>query len=313
MRDPFRESRCERFHADGTRCTNLTRNADRWCRQPGCDGFTRRSSELAPQSSNGPLGLRRRLAATGEDVRLDLEPDEAYEITVSTRATDSFRYHHGGSAAAAEAQIRAMLEDFLVRSTRTRSRRGFIQLSRDGYLLVLTPEATVVTEYVTVHRERTWAQVRAGVRSRFRAARKRRAAQSGDEPQPPPARGEPLPPHDVPAAVDPATVDLAARARHSYDRMLGRPGMTTAELDERIRQSLRELASGRVIQTRPSGAVEIEAAGLRWLVSADARLIIGVRRARPATATTASPPPAAPPEPALPLQESRDLLREAPA
>jgi hypothetical protein len=266
------EARCARYHADGTKCANLTRHADGWCRAPGCAGFTRRAPDVAPASQGAALGTRRHLAESSA-VPVGLEPDDAYEVTVSQKANDSFRFHHGGSASAAEAQIRSMLEDFLVLSSRRVSPRGFVQLARDGYSLVLDPGATVVTEYATVHRERTWAQVRAGVPSRF-GRRAGRRPQDG----PVPERGAPMAPAEALAALEPATVYLSARARGSAERVLGLRGASDADLDAAVRDRLTGLA-GNLATPAGSGRVEVTADGLRWLLSDDARVLIGVARA----------------------------------
>ncbi|MCM3922053.1 hypothetical protein ND748_10330 [Frankia sp. AiPs1] len=243
---------------------------------------------MAPEIVGGRPGTARRIDAP-PSTPLDLGPDEAYEIGVSLRARDSFRFHHGGSDEAAEAQIRSMLEEFLVRSARTVSARGFVRLARDGYSVVLTPEGTAVTEYSTVHRERTWAQVRAGVPSRFRRRRSGRGYlrdAAGD----PPAPGAPVARLDVPSAIDPATVYLSSRARTSFDRILHLHGATDEELDDEIRMRLASLPAGTVGLARERPGVEIVVDGLRWLVSDDARVIVGVARATSSAAVADAEP-----------------------
>ena len=63
--------------------------------------------------NGAPRGRANHIAAT-RDVALALDIDEVDDVCVSQRAKDSFRYHHRGSDAEAEVQLRAMLEDFLV-------------------------------------------------------------------------------------------------------------------------------------------------------------------------------------------------------
>jgi hypothetical protein len=267
---------CQRYHADGTRCTHETRYHDGWCREGDCAGFTRRLPDGAPESKGAPKGTRKHLNATGH-VPVGLDPDEAPDVGLTNRAVDSFRFHHGGSVSSAEAQLRSMLEDFLLRSAR-RTRNGFVILARDGYELVLSPELASVTGYSTVHRERTWAQVQAGIKSRFGA--KSRGSDRGPSGERPPWRA-PLWRDRVAAAVNPQTVYLTARARRSFARLLNLDDVDDAELDRQMRTALIELTSGRTTTDRVEPGTEILAGGLRWLVADNATSIMGVARPRP--------------------------------
>jgi len=59
-------SRCTRYSAEGVACTNVTPMADGWCREPGCDGFTRPSSAEAPALKNAKFyGSPEEVAQTG--------------------------------------------------------------------------------------------------------------------------------------------------------------------------------------------------------------------------------------------------------
>ena len=88
-------------------------------------------------------------------------------IHVAKNAIDRFRHHHGGNRPEAEVQLRCMLEDFLLKSARSVSSGKRLKLPREGYAIFLSPTGDTVTSYSTVHRERTWEQVKSGVKSRF--------------------------------------------------------------------------------------------------------------------------------------------------
>lgn len=260
---------CERYHADGSKCTNLTDYRDGWCRNDECAGFTRASPSIAPESLSAPRGTARHIAETGH-APVDMDLDEVADIHVTLRASESFRFHHGGQAAAAEAQLRSMLEDFLLRSARS-SRNGFVRLARDGYELVLSEDLSAITAYSTAHRERTWAQVQAGVGSRFGKAKRE---PSGEAPEP----GPDLPSDQVAAALDPATVHLTSRTRTSFARLFAMGELGDAELDGKIRAALVQLKDGHLVVTRTTPCAEIVVGDLRWLVSDDARRVVGVNR-----------------------------------
>lgn len=269
---------CSRFRSDGQRCENPTDASDGWCRQPGCEGFVRPRGDLAPESHRAPRGTLKHIRETGH-VPVDLEIDEVQDVRISQRAEDSFRFHHGGSAAAARAQLTAMLEDFLLKSARS-YRDGYAHLAREGFHLSLSPDLSTVVGYSTVHRERTWEQVKAGVPSRFRTVRRaspspHRRDRTGEQPEPGPA----LDPAAVGAAVDPATIHLTGLIRTNFARFEGMRDATDEELDAALRGRLAALAGGELGEPRDFG-VEIIAAGWRWIISADAQMAINVGRLR---------------------------------
>lgn len=157
---PTAVSQCRRFDRTGVRCVNQTPNADGWCRSGGCPGYVRPLPVVHDDDHpRAPRGTAKHIAATGAR-RLSLDLDEVESAGISQRARDAFRFHHHGSDQEAATQLRAMLEDFLLRSARSKSRNGYVVLAREGYELVLDPSLTVITGYETVHRERTWEQGR---------------------------------------------------------------------------------------------------------------------------------------------------------
>lgn len=285
---------CERFTRDGQRCTNRTENADRWCRLPGCHGFVRARHDVLEHVVTTPTGTRAHIANTG-DLPVPISVGEAHEVDLTTRAVDSFRYHHGGSAAAAQAQLRAMLVDFLQVSARRRTTNGFWVLAREGYELVLGPDLASITGYATAHRDRVWAQVQAGIASRSpRRTNDRWRILVDDAARPAP--GPPMEASALPAAVDPATVFLTSLALTSWNRLCQdrTAGMSDEEIVADLRAALADLASGRVQQLpQPAPTTPTRGAGLagqpmvliatdrnHWLVTADARVVVNVKTPR---------------------------------
>jgi hypothetical protein len=159
---------CTRFRADGTRCGNPTDNSDGWCRHPDCPGYRRANPDVAPESRNPPRGTPKHVAETGHLVVDGIDLDDVPHLRITTRAVDSFRFHHGGGIPEAETELRTMAEDFLIRSARRISTEGYVTLAREGFEITLSPDRDALVGYRTVHKERTWTQVKAGVRSRIR-------------------------------------------------------------------------------------------------------------------------------------------------
>ncbi|MEU1824237.1 hypothetical protein ABZ502_17640 [Streptomyces abikoensis] len=165
---PLRQ--CNRYGSNGTHCRNTTVRSDRWCGR--CDGF------LRPDAQTSALpGERTEHAPSQAWERTGLRPldsDEAHTVAVSQKAISQFTTAHGGSRQAAEAQIRSLLEDLLIADdavvARHRELHGWRLRTRGGRFTVqLNRDASVVIAYGTVHRDRTYAQVKAGVTSRLSA------------------------------------------------------------------------------------------------------------------------------------------------
>jgi hypothetical protein len=270
--------RCLRFHVDGSPCTNETDNVDGWCRESGCPGFQRSRDAIAPEVSGFPKGTDRQIHESGGDCPLKgVSIAEVDDVRLTMRALDSFRFHHGGGIDEARSQLWAMLEDFILQSVRTRLDSGYLQLTRSGFSLMLSPDLDAVVGYSTLHRERTWEQVKIGVPSRIR--HKARRLLWIDESVPVPEPGPPVSLECLADTLDPGRIFLTARVRKSFVKIHGLSNTgRDASLDNRIRRELTGLASGTLTR-RDDGVFEVDFKGHIWLVSPDAQTLIGVKPA----------------------------------
>ncbi|MFI1225976.1 MULTISPECIES: hypothetical protein [Streptomyces] len=142
--------------------------ADGWCRT--CGGFGR--PEAARPKEEPQLETRWQ-----ETSARPLESDEAYEVSIANAALNHFVAAHGGDRRTAEVQIRSLLEDLLTAQARPALRhpetgRWRLRTPRDKFSVTLSSDASVVTGYKARHRERTYAQVKAGVPSRTASPRR---------------------------------------------------------------------------------------------------------------------------------------------
>ncbi len=273
--------RCTRFRRDGTKCTHTTEHIDGWCRRIDCPGFVRPDPSKAPETFGSPRGTAKHIRDSSVG-SMDLGVDEVPDVHVTVRAIDSFRFHHGGDQRSAVVQLRAMLEDFLLRSASAISANGFVRLSRQGYDLVLSPDRSAVTGYATVHRERTWEQVKSKVPSRFR----RGPSELSD---PPPEPGPPVSLARFADAFDVGRLHLTGRVKRSFAKLSGMIDYSDEELRVALISCAARFVDGSVTQ-REDGLFEAEEAGRIWLVTEDCRTLVGVKalRARdPAVSTPA--------------------------
>lgn len=111
---------------------------------------------------------------------MPLSPEEAYDISITKTARENFIRRHGGTMGEAEAQIRSLLEDLIREGVCFRSEQtGYYKLqfpkaTYKFYYLRLGKDAESVVGYSTLHNERTYAQVKAGVRSRTKSRDRRK-------------------------------------------------------------------------------------------------------------------------------------------
>ena len=260
---------CTRFRRDGVRCTNPTEYVDGWCRADGCDGFLRAEQSGAPESVGIPHGTAKHIRMSQDLPVGDISVEDVHDVRVTVRATDSFRYHHGGDERAAEFQLRNMLEDFLLKSARKPSSGGYLRLSRNGFDVVLSPDRGTITGYSTIHRERTWEQVKSGVKSRFSS----RSRDGSGAPRP--ELGPPVSAEDFADTFDPTSVHLTVRVRQAYAR-LHTPTAPGDDVDTTIRQTLEQWDPQALVRLE-EGLFEIQADNNFWLISSDCRVLIGVR------------------------------------
>ncbi len=261
------------FPREWSACTNQTDYADGWCRQQDCPGFPRPDPAQAPISNGAPHGAAKHVRQTGALPTGDVTVEDVPTVRITTRVLDSFRLHHGGGEREAEVQLRTMLEDFLLKSARSVSKGGYLKLAREGYELILSPGRDTIISYSTVHRERTWEQVKAGVKSRFKNHGKARTA-SGTEPE----AGSLVKLSNFGTAFDPVAVHLTARVRSSYAKIAGLAWVSDQELDATIRAACAEFMSGNVVQ-RDDGCFEVGVVDRIWLVAPDCRSLVGVKSA----------------------------------
>lgn len=168
-----RNSRCSRYERGGSRCHRPTRRADGWCGT--CAGFRRPQKPIASVVPC-PAAPSTREPVTAATDRLPLTSDEAHDpqLGVTRSAIERYCATHGGDRATAEAEIRSLLENLIATGTHQRVEGGAWRLpAREGVALLLSADANRVLGYSTVHRDRTYAQVKAGVPSRSRSGHRR--------------------------------------------------------------------------------------------------------------------------------------------
>ncbi len=167
-----------------------------------------------------------------------------------------------------------MLEDFILKSARDVHRSGYVTLSREGYELVVDPSMSVITNYSTAHKERTWEQVKAGVLSRF-------GHKSRESTGPAPERGPDLPARVVLATLNPGAAFLSSRTLTAFSKLHGLRDLDDASLEVDIRAALAVAkADGELGAADRVAVVAILHGGFTWLVSKDAQVVVGVRRSR---------------------------------
>ncbi|MGW1809162.1 UvrD-helicase domain-containing protein [Streptomyces sp. NPDC002078] len=261
---------CTRHRADGTRCDNVTRQADGWCRQPGCGGF--RTPEPAPVGKGGYLTLPKEGVTPA---RLELSPERVAEIRISSAACGAFVVRHRGSLGEAAVELHAMLFPFLARGRHLRTETGLL-LDLDGYRLVLDADARAVTAYLTAHPERSYAQVAAGVPSRVgqQARGTRRSALT----RPPTEAGAPLADDAAVRAVDVDDLHVSEDACIAYERLTRSWSLPDEEFVRRLREDLAaDLETGRIewVGQRPV----IDGEHGQWWLRPDGRALTSVHDA----------------------------------
>ena len=230
-------------------------------------------------SKGAPQGTAKHIKETGSVPTGNVDLEDVPTIQITKRALAHFRYRHGGGDREAEVQLRTMLEDFLLKSARNALKGGSLMLAKDGYALILSPGRDAITGYSTSHRERTWEQVKAGVKSRYK-----KGGMARDASGPAPERGPAVALSEFESEFRPADVHLTGRVRGSYAKIAGLGMVSDEDLDASIRAACAEFRSDCVVQ-RDDGCFEVNLGGRTWLVSTDCRSLFGVKRA-PASHTS---------------------------
>lgn len=263
-------AQCTRYDHHGQRCTVRTRNADGWCRTAGCGGFTTATVPERPAPRyRGPASTKTEVPVA----ELGIDPTEC---RITLKASTAYLDKHGGGRAEATAALARMLEDFTLDSQAFRFKSGMVMLWRSGFRLYLSRDRRAVVDYRTNHLERVWEQVKAGVPSRVSA--RGRIMRARDTPRP--EDGPPITLAEFAHTFDPATAWHSARCRGCFVKLrLGDKAATDAELTAAIRAATADLATGEIHQ-RETGVFEVVSGGLLWLLTPDARVVLGVHRAK---------------------------------
>lgn len=269
-RTPRRQ--CTRYSATGQRCEVRTRNADGWCRNPGCEGFAR------PDPADAPRKTFANSAGPRDQIPLDTLTLDPSDTRITNKACHRYIRAHGGSVAAAAVHLQHMLEDFAVESKAFRLQRSRqVLLAREGFRIYLSDDLTAVVSYDTNHAERTWEQIKGGVPSRI--STRGRIMRQRTEPRPP--QGPAVPLAEFAATFDPATAYHTSRCRGMFVKnCLGGVPVDEPALTNAIRKASASLRHGQV-SVRDDGPFMVVADGLRWLVTPDCRVLISVNRIRP--------------------------------
>jgi hypothetical protein len=277
----FTERRCRRFRVDGTRCTNETDLVDRWCRQPGCPGYVRPSMRPPSPPKGVPgKGSRWLLRHNGAVRPIPTELMQGYDsVTTTYAARESYRATHGGSATEAAGALRSIVEDFVLGNVLCFSdSTGYFVLTHRQYSLLFDPSGATVIRYATEHRERTWAQVKAGVRSRTQSR-----PSSGARPN---GRGTPLAHSQLLSNFDPELIHVPGPVRVRFAKLMGRATASEADLERELRKQLRRLQNEGVIQAQRARDYPVVLGEYVWLLRGDGRVVSAVAR-HPAAAEQA--------------------------
>lgn len=169
---------CNRFKSDGSICHNVCNFDDGWCREDDCAGFIRINPVTSTLQdvlnlnveTQSEIPKRQTFTTKVSQTNLANILGSGVKISVTQRAIDEFKGHHGGSSETAENSISSLFFHCLEKD---------IEVSRDVkedfYLLrfekfsisVLLTSMVRITSYFTLHRERTWEQVENGISSRI--------------------------------------------------------------------------------------------------------------------------------------------------
>ena len=169
---------CNRFKFDGSTCHNVCNFEDGWCRENDCAGFVRITpvaatlrDVLAQHAEDSPVNQKRETFTTkASETNLVHALNSSVKTSVTQRAINEFKGHHGGSSDTAESSIKSLFFHCLESDIDVlRDFEDEFYILRYGRftLSALITSMVRITSYSTLHRERTWEQVENGITSRI--------------------------------------------------------------------------------------------------------------------------------------------------
>jgi hypothetical protein len=169
---------CNRFKSDGSTCHNVCSFEDGWCREDDCAGFVRINpvaetlrDVLARHAESAPKRQKRETYTTKvSQTNLLQVLTSRVKISVTQRALNEFKGHHGGSSDTAESSIKALFLHCLendIDVLRDVDEEFYVLRYGRFSISVLITSMVRITSYSTLHRERTWEQVENGISSRI--------------------------------------------------------------------------------------------------------------------------------------------------
>ncbi|MGP9017694.1 HelD family protein [Streptomyces sp. BR1] len=263
-------SLCSRYYADGTPCTNSTHHADKWCRTEPCGGF-RTAEPVAvakPRHLAPPDG-------TQDHGRLGLDARQRATVRVSSGACASFVARHRGSLREAAVELHCMLSPFVARAGHLRASDGSWMLDLAGFRIVLSPEADMITGYDAVHAERSFAQLDAGIASRF--SKDARAARRSMATAPKRETGPPLDDVEQVRQLDASAMHATAPACAGYEQVGQIHGTTDAAFVQEMYRALADDLRTADIELSESRVI-VHGDRFQWRLSGDGCSLLEVRQ-----------------------------------
>jgi hypothetical protein len=212
------------------------------------DGPSSTSSSTRP--SNTGIRTRLRSSRTGLHAWLSRSSSPASCATADQTGTDGAPTARG-IGGSDRRPIRSLLGAF-AETAKLRTAGPYASLARDGYKLVLNSEFTVMTGYASLHRERTWAQLQAGVASRFPGGKTDAARWALKEP-----------PESRPLHCDPATIKFTRRALRDYAFRAGLRDRADAEVEVALRCFIAGLCTDATAAVRADDTIEVAGGDVR--------------------------------------------------
>ena len=169
---------CNRFKSDGSTCNNMCNFEDGWCREDDCAGFVRVNPVTSTlldvvalhDDTQSTTPKRQTNKVKVSQTNLVHVLGSKAKVSVTQRAIDEFKGHHGGSSHTAEKSILSLFIHCLENDIDVLSdaKADFYVLRYNRFSIsVLITSMVRITSYSTQHKERTWEQVENGIASRI--------------------------------------------------------------------------------------------------------------------------------------------------